>query len=814
MALHNARIVSSFVTTVHCTILYTYCIPAILFCSLTNSRDSSEGVEEALGVPSSEALRGASRRSLSHHNVETSQLRLPRPTISCSVFQNSAAPSHGAVGDALSSPPAQNSSTATFDPPLQIEYSPCPVRTTKSLLALRRRLTDVFVQPYRSVGTLRPPAQRSHDNPIYFALPQDESSHHEVSDRREIESKLMSCDVAKSPNGQNVDDVPFKFRRKDPSLCFVVQQDGSDKTGVMGQSAGRPFSEDRNNFSPSYSNKVTLSSLSRNMASLRLSNCPTDATALQHFSRISPPSPFLNCTTFIANALSTSQHQPVQALGHDVTDPRFLSSCSVLESADVPFSSSTSDAVGSSAEVLRNRNQASPRTPTAQGTVSRVLRYPEESPVKKSDSSQEQKYVSNKRRSLRRVRTATSNTEGPPVKVQPVVSSGGQLIFPTHDTSRSLSSPNTRVVRRSSDISRPRKTSRRCSKQLIGGDEPAMLMGLGDAVLASDSVVCDSDFSNEASPCFEVYPDNREEGFMLKRQGGFRRRQRTVFRTTTTSDSCLLKLPDRRTNKLSGLTLPNGIPSPLSPRDAKAWLPDLSSFSNMSCHIVGLPRTDSVQSSSHPAVRERSLSVVGRLNSAVSCFSMPSRFGLTLSKGIPSPPSPTNDNDQCSSSFGIAGIQPLSSSPVPPAEGRSEFTSKQKEGASEEQGTSSSDDTWNSHKQHLTKTPLLAAGHAEHVKNASIGKSTERIEDTWLKGVWVSVRNESGRFCCWGCWVVTSSGMCVDWCLATFRRNPPARGKSLVVGGSCAVRGILTVPHSRSWVAAISGQKLNAVHGV
>ena len=728
--LHQAHVLSNSSTAVHCTVYRTQ-TPASLVCSLTNSRDSSEGVQEAVGVRSSEAIRDASRRSLPHHNVQTSLLRRPRPTIRSSDFQNSTAPSDGTVGDALSPPPAQNSSAATFEPPLQIEYSPCPVRTTKSLLALRRRLTDVFVQPYRSVGTLHPPAQRSHDNPIYFALRQGESSHYKVSVSRETDSRLTSCDVAKSPNGQNVDDVPFKFRRKDPSLCFVGQQEDSGKTGAMGQSRGRPFPEDRNDFPPSYSRKLTLSPLSRNMASLRLSNCPTDASALQRFSRVTPPSPFLNCTTFIANALSTSQHQPVQALGHDVTDPRFLSSYSVLESADVPFSISSSDAaVSSSADVLHGRNHASPHTPTAQGTVNRVLRFPEESPVKMPDGSQEQTYVAKKRPSLRRVRTATSNAEGPPMKVQPVVSSGGQLIFPTHDTSRSLGSPNTRMVRRSSDISRPRKTSRLCSKQLVGGDERVMLMGFGDALLASDSTVCDSDFSNETSPSFELYPENRE-GVMLRRQGGFRRRQRTVFRTTVTSDSCLLKLPDRRTNKLSGLTLPNGIPSPLSPRDANSWLPDLSGFSNLSGHIVGLPKTDSVKSSSHPAVRGPSVNVVGRWSSAVSCFSMPSRFGLTLSKGIPSPPSPTgDDNDQCSCPLGIAGIQPLSSSPVPPAEGSRDITSKRKEGPSEEQGTSSSDDTWNSHKLHVTKTSFLAAGHVEHVKNASIGKSTKSREDT------------------------------------------------------------------------------------
>lgn len=36
----------------------------------------------------------------------------------------------------------------------------------------------------------------------------------------------------------------------------------------------------------------------------------------------------------------------------------------------------------------------------------------------------------------------------------------------------------------------------------------------------------------------------------------------------------------------------------------------------------------------------------------------------------------------------------------------------------------------------------------------------------------------------------------------------------VVVGGSGVVRGILTLPHSPSWVAAIRGQKLNAMHCV
>ncbi|KAK7873245.1 hypothetical protein R5R35_011322 [Gryllus longicercus] len=75
--------------------------------------------------------------------------------------------------------------------PLRIEYSPCPLRATRSLLALRRRLADAFAQPHapsaaqhRSVGTLHPLApaaapapapapaslQTSHDNPLYFTL--------------------------------------------------------------------------------------------------------------------------------------------------------------------------------------------------------------------------------------------------------------------------------------------------------------------------------------------------------------------------------------------------------------------------------------------------------------------------------------------------------------------------------------------------------------------------------------------------------------------------------------------------------------------
>jgi hypothetical protein len=740
--------------------------PSLCFvCFLTNFRYSSEGGEAALSLPHSEAPRS----SVPHQSGETSQLRKPRLRTSGSLLQHSATPSHARADEAVPHPPAQHSSTAPAEPPLQIEYSPCPVRTTKSLLALRRRLTDVFVQPYRSVGTLRQPAQRSHDNPIYFVLRQDESSPCKVPVSKKTNPEFMSYDLAKSPNGQSVDGVPFKCRRKDPSLCFLGRESGRGNTGKMEQSTGCPVSEHRDNCPLSRSSQVTLSPLSRNMASLKLSNGPRDVSAVQQFPRITPPSPFLNCTTFIANILSTTQRQPVLAPSHDVTDPRFLSLCSVLESADVPFNSSNTDAVNSPADRFRNRTQASPHTPATQGTVSRFLRYPGESPVKKPGGSEEQVYRPNKRPSGRRVRTATSNTEeGPPVKMQPVISSGGLLVLPAHETKptledgatcRSPSSANAKMLRRSSDISRTRKTLRRCSKRLSRRDERALLMGCGDAVLANDSVVCDSDFSNEGSPSVDVYPDSREEEFMLKRRGGFRRRQRTVFGNTTTSDSCLLKIPDRSTNKLSGLTLPNGIPSPFSPQEAKSWLPDLTSVSkDMSCHIIGLPRTDSIQSSSQQAGREASFNVVGRLSSAVSCFSIASRFGLTLSKGIPSPPSPTDgDKNHYSSSVGIAGIQPLSSSPVPPAGSSSVFTSKHKEEASEEQGTSSSDDTWDSHKLHLKKTPPVAAGRVEeadcNMKNAGIGKNS---------GVWTSIINgqvRGLRYLRRCLWAFRSSGM-------------------------------------------------------
>lgn len=705
-------------------------MPLCFLCLLTNFRDSSEGVSYALDVSHSEALLDAPRSSLPHQNGETVQLRKPRLRTSGGLIQNSATPTHISADEALPKPPAQNSSTAAVEQSLQIEYSPCPVRTTKSLLALRRRLADVFVQPYRSVGTLRPTAQRSHDNPIYFALRQDESSPCKVSVRKKTSSEFMSCGLAKSSYKQNVDVVPFKLRRKDPSLCFLGQ-----KTGQMKRRIRCATSEDRNNYSRSYSNRVTLSPLSRDMASLRLSNCSRDASALQQCPRITPPSPFLNCTTFIANILSASQYQPVQAPCHDVTDPRFLSLCSVLESGDMPFSSSNTNAVTSHADELRDGNQDSLHTTFSQGPVNRVLYYPEESPVKRTDGSQEPKHQPNKRPSLRRGRTVSSNSEeGPPVKLHHVISSDGQLMLPTLEnggTPRSLSSSNTRVVRRSSETGRMRKTLMRFSKRQSRGDERAILMGLGDGALAGDSVLCDSDFSNEVSPGFDVYPDSREQEFLLKRQGGFRRRQRTEFKSTAASDSCLLKVPQRSTNRLSGLTLSHGIPSPFSPQDTKCWLPDLTSVStDMSCHVVGLPRTESVQSSSHQAVHESSLNVVGRLNNALSCFSIPPRFGLTLSKGIPSPPSPTNDNGQHCPSVGIAGIKPLSSSPVPPAQSSNVFTLKQMGGAGEEQGTSSSDDTWDSHKLHSRKTSVGTEGHVDqsdcNMKDAGVGKSTDR----------------------------------------------------------------------------------------
>jgi hypothetical protein len=88
-----------------------------------------------------------------------------------------------------------------------------------------------------------------------------------------------------------------------------------------------------------------------------------------------------------------------------------------------------------------------------------------------------------------------------------------------------------------------------------------------------------------------------------------------------------------------------------------------------------------------------------------------------LSKGIPSPPSPTNDDDdQYSSSVGMAGVQPLSTSPTPPVDESAVVTWRQK------RGSSSSDDTWNSHNMHFMKTPRLTSGH---VLNAALTQETD-----------------------------------------------------------------------------------------
>lgn len=630
------------------------------------------------------------------------------------------------------------SSTVSTQSPLQIEYSPCPVRTTRSLLALRRRLTDVFVQPYHSVGSLQPPSQSSHDNPLYFYLQQAKTSPCAVFHNKKSDSEFSKCDLTKSPNGQCSDDVPLKFRKKDPSLCFSARvgytYNTEDNSSDTKKQSTKGFTSEQRNATlrdrQSNSKKMSLSPLSRNLASLRLSSGSKEECILQQFSRITPPSPFLNSTTFISNVISTSHNQRALAsnelrTAHDVTDPRFLSLYSVLESADVPISIPKKSAtINSSADVLHNNNNnnESPHTPTSQCPVNRILCYPEESPVKRTDVSQGTFCELRKRSSLRRTRTLTSNSEeGPPVKMQPVVLSNGQLIMPVHNnklttenyargqTCQSLESPNTRPLRRSAEVRKTKRSLRRSSKALTENYEHVSPKGVEGEISYSENVVCDSVYSNLDSSRFDMNSDSLEDESMLKRQGGFRRRQRTVFRSSATSDPCLLNIPIRRSNnKLTGLTLPNGIPSKFSPQDTNtSWTHNQTIISNdikprdMSCHIVGLPRTKAVKTSSHHDICNQSSGVLSRLTGTVSCSDIPGRepsFGLTLSKGIPSPPSPSNeDDDQYSSSVGIAGIRPLSSSPVQPLGPWRQNTPR-----AEDNGSSSSDDTWNSHNVRLT----------------------------------------------------------------------------------------------------------------
>jgi hypothetical protein len=250
--------------------------------------------------------------------------------------------------------------------------------------------------------------------------------------------------------------------------------------------------------------------------------------------------------------------------------------------------------------------------------------------------------------------------------------------------------------------------------------------------LASDNVFCDSMCSDETSSGFDSYP---EEVSVLKRQRGFRRRHRTVYRSAPASDCYLLKIPDRIRNKFPGLTLPDGIPSPFSPQDTGgSWphisVPNDSKSCGISCHLVGLPKTNSLQTSSSQDIFKRSSDIITRLSGTVSCPDVPQRFGLTLSKGLPSPPSPSNgDDDQYCSSVGIAGIQPLSTSPVPPASSSLVMCTRKK-GTADGNGSTSSDDTWDSHNHHFMKTPRLTDGHL--LKGAEPGRGDGHMEDEGL----------------------------------------------------------------------------------
>jgi hypothetical protein len=587
------------------------------------------------------------------------------------------------------SPPA----TDTISP-LDIEYSPCPVRTTKSLVALRRRITDVFVQSCQGVGTLHPPHGWSHSNPLHFALAQDRSLPYPISLDVETHSDVSSRRLIKSPDGQCAD-VPLKLRRKDPSLCSTDNRTGTHED----RARGRPGLEDTSSPKEPLSNGAPLSPLSRNMASLRLSSGPGSVSILKPAPRITPPSPFLNSTTFVSNVTSANQNQRTQVPGHDVTDPKFLSVYSMLDSADFPFKTSDPETTSSFAEI--SRNQQSLQTSTSQGPVNRVLCYPEESPLIRRDAPEEVCKEETKRSLLRRVRTVTSNSEeGPPVKVQPLVVAGGQLMAQApdnRDTSCSCSSPNARSGRRGANVTRTRKGLRQSSVLMRGG------------MFAVEEAHRHSACPDDASPRLDLYPP---EESVLRRQGGFRRRSRKVFRSSTASDSCLLSIPARTRDKLPALTLPNGIPSPLSPGDSSSWChgnhvgaSDDSKCYDASCHPVGLPKTGSLQTSGQQHPLSQTSSVIRGLNSGVSCLYMPPQFGLTLSKGIPSPPSPTNlDDDQYCSSIGIAGIQPLSTSSAPPG-GNSVVMCRQKKGTADETVSPSSDDTWNSHNHQLMKAP-------------------------------------------------------------------------------------------------------------
>ncbi|XP_063235064.1 uncharacterized protein LOC134537975 [Bacillus rossius redtenbacheri] len=335
-------------------------------------------------------------------------------------------------------------------PTMQIDYSPCPLRTTKSLIALRRRLEDTFSASHRSVGSLPPAPSLGLDNPLYYTLTGRITS-------------LLQC-----PG----DDVPAKMRRRN----IVSYSNDIPLVITPGKTLDACGSAP---VLPRADRSLQVSALTHSMAKLNLNSLATSSSLPLDTSAALPS------RQEEESAITTGR----DSLGvhHDATDPRFLSQFPVVDST-LPLASDLRNLPGTTSRAPRNAND------TVDGTLAFSLRSPRETgALNTSRSSQRDKSIP------RRSDLSSSDSLRRSMPVVPSSEEGASQ-RPHHREAHDSGGTTGPVV------------SRADSDHAGGGGGSADSLG---------------------------------RSFSLRRQGGFRRRQR----------------PGR--GRL-GLTLAKGIPSPSS----------------------------------------------------------------------------------------------------------------------------------------------------------------------------------------------------------------------------------------------------------
>ncbi|CAG2065797.1 unnamed protein product, partial [Timema podura] len=595
-------------------------------------------------------------------------------------------------------PPPGRSDVTSPSRLMQIDYSPCPMKTTKSLLALRRRLVDAFNQPSpSSVGTPHIAPQRSVDNPLYFIEP------------GKLKGRPPLVKLSLTRSGEGASRVTRVVSRRNRLMTTrPLYLLGSPPKGVIGVLPGALC--------------ITLPS-----------------------SRITPPSPFLN-STHASSVSSTNQHDRLKACvpairdsrlkafvpiledAHDLTDPRFLSHLTFMEATVMPTKNSS---IFHGFEKVRLSNGFRGSSVENKPVPTRSYLEFVDSGVDMTRSNDEysfgsRRYSLRKRNSTRRVRTVTSTSEdGPPIKVQSVGSEIGLSVIPfssemtSLDASRSCHTPaNSEYCQK---ILRHRKSFRSSARR----SRRNSLKGIGDGVFKRENIICDSIF-NECGRN-DLYNlnssgDSLDRSFSLRRQGGFRRKNRG-FVTGEAARSCTDVTTACQMTKHSLLSLPLNIPSPFSAQSEGGTL-SIPGITNTTFTVQGSDRGSPEPGKlDQPSSRDKGSS-------------------LTLPKGIPSPPSPTCHSVELTSPTGMDGISPLATSPGP--QGVMERTVALWKGANPvtnfwrrnerrmnglkdgNMSTSSSDETWNSHTMNALRTPVLTSGHI--LRSSGTTTSTDRQE--------------------------------------------------------------------------------------